>query len=87
MTANELLLEGFELMLLGMGIVFSFLILLIFATKAMSALVTRFAPTPAPVIKAAPKKVAAAGAAAPEQDAELLAVLQAAISQHRARRG
>ncbi len=87
MTANELLLEGIELMLLGMGIVFAFLILLIFATKGMSALVTRFAPAPAPVIKAPPKKVVASGAVAPEQDAELLAVLQAAISQHRARRG
>ncbi|MCJ8170050.1 OadG family protein [Atopomonas sediminilitoris] len=86
MSDNELLLVGFELMLLGMGIVFAFLILLIFTTRLMSLLVTRFLPAPAPVVKAAPK-MRSATAKAPEQDAELLAVIQSAVSQHRARRG
>ena len=39
---SELLEQGLELMLAGMGTVFVFLTLLVFATSAMSALVRRF---------------------------------------------
>ncbi|MCQ8105548.1 OadG family protein [Methylomonas sp. SURF-2] len=41
---NELMSSGIELMLLGMGIVYSFLAMLIVAIKLMSALVLRFFP-------------------------------------------
>ena len=41
---SELLEQGLELMLAGMGTVFVFLTLLVFATSAMSALVRRFEP-------------------------------------------
>ena len=43
---GELLQQGLELMLAGMGTVFVFLTLLVFATTGMSALVRRFEPAP-----------------------------------------
>lgn len=85
MTSGQLLMEGVELMLFGMGFVFSFLVLLIGAIRVMSQLISHFAPV-------APQPVAARTARpqlAPAQqpDTELLAAIQAAIHQHRARRG
>jgi oxaloacetate decarboxylase gamma subunit len=41
---NELLSSGIELMLIGMGIVFGFLTMLVIAIGAMSSLVQRFFP-------------------------------------------
>jgi oxaloacetate decarboxylase gamma subunit len=41
---NELMTSGIELMLIGMGMVFGFLAMLIVAIKTMSALVLRFFP-------------------------------------------
>lgn len=46
---NEMLVSGVELMLIGMGIVFMFLALLVVAINIMSSLVTRFLPEPAVV--------------------------------------
>ncbi|MCL7463276.1 OadG family protein [Pseudomonas sp. NW5] len=89
MTAEQLLLEGLELMLLGMGFVFTFLVVLIGAIRLMSRLIARFAPPPVPVL--APRRVPSPAAATPAAqqlpDGELLAAIQAAIHQHRARRG
>jgi len=41
---NELVSSGIELMLIGMGMVFAFLAMLIVAIKTMSSLVLRFFP-------------------------------------------
>jgi oxaloacetate decarboxylase gamma subunit len=41
---NELISSGIELMLIGMGMVFSFLAMLIVAIKTMSSLILRFFP-------------------------------------------
>ena len=41
---NELVSSGIELMLIGMGMVFAFLAMLIVAVKMMSSLVLRFFP-------------------------------------------
>ena len=41
---NELMSSGIELMLIGMGIVFTFLAMLVLAIRAMSSLVLRFFP-------------------------------------------
>ncbi len=41
---NEMLSSGIELMLIGMGIVYGFLTMLVFAIGAMSSIVQRFFP-------------------------------------------
>ncbi|MFI8744052.1 OadG family protein [Pseudomonas sp. NPDC077186] len=85
MTPSELLLEGVELMLFGMGFVFVFLLLLVVAVRLMSRLIDVFVPhTPAPVTSSA---VPSGKPVSQEPDAELLAAIQSAIHQHRARRG
>ncbi|MCQ4346815.1 OadG family transporter subunit [Pseudomonas stutzeri] len=86
MTSGQLLLEGVELMLLGMGFVFTFLVLLIGAIRLMSQLIERFAPA-APQPVAAPRVAQPSPAVVEQPDAELLAAIQAAIHLHRARRG
>ena len=83
MTSSELLMEGVELMVLGVGTVFVFLVLLVGLINLMSALINRFFPEAAPAA-AKPKRIAAA--TAQPIDPELLAVIGAAVSQHRARR-
>lgn len=81
-SMNGLLEDGVGLMVLGMGFVFSFLILLIFATGYMSRLLNHFFPevqAPSPV-----KPVAQSSAqAAPVVDAHMTAVITAAVHQHR----
>jgi oxaloacetate decarboxylase gamma subunit len=84
MTPSELLLEGVELMLFGLGFVFLFLILLVVLIRAMSWVIERLsASTSAPA--AAP--LAVKPTAANEPSADVLAAIQSAIHQHRARRG
>ncbi|WP_296271121.1 OadG family protein [Pseudomonas sp. UBA6323] len=85
MTPSELLLEGVELMLFGMGFVFVFLVLLVGVVSLMSRLIATFAP-PAPT-PAASSPAHSAKSASHELDAETLAAIQSAIAQHRARRG
>ena len=84
MTPSQLLLEGVELMLFGMGSVFIFLVLLIFSIRLMARLLARFA---APAPQRAAVVPAAAKAPAQEPEPDVLAAIQAAIHQHRARRG
>ena len=78
---SELMSEGVTLMMLGMGFVFSFLVVLIFATTAMSKVVVKFFPEPEPVIPA-PVAPAQTGNGV---DPKLLAVLKAAVQEHRSR--
>ena len=75
MEAN-LIDQGVELMLFGMGTVIVFLSLLVVVTSTMSALVQRYLPEPPP-----PEP----GSNQPVADATLLAVITAAIHQHRSR--
>lgn len=77
---TDLLSQGIELMVFGMGSVFVFLTLLVFSTSIMSKLVIKFAPEPEPV--AAPKPVITANQGA---DATLLAVLSQAVKEHKNR--
>jgi oxaloacetate decarboxylase gamma subunit len=85
MTPSELLLEGVELMLFGMGFVFVFLVLLVGVVSLMSRLIATFAPpAPAPAVSS---PIPSARSASHEPDAETLAAIQSAIAQHRARRG
>jgi len=82
---NPLMLEGINLMAIGMGAVFTFLTLLVFTTTLMSKLVNKYAP-PAPEPAAQPS-AAAAPSNQPNQvsDGQLLAVISAAIHRHRSR--
>jgi oxaloacetate decarboxylase gamma subunit len=76
---SELVSSGLELMAFGMGTVFSFLVLLIFATSLMSKIVNKFAPKAEVVTQAV--------ITAPTQgvDPQLLKVLAAAVKEHRTR--
>lgn len=77
MEQSSLLAEGTNLLMLGMGFVFVFLVFLVFATTLMSKIVTRFSPPPAP--KAAKKTVAPKSA----NDDQLIAVLAAVAHHHK----
>lgn len=79
---GDLLRQGLELMLVGMGTVFVFLTLLVLSTLAMSRLVMRLQPSGDPVAVPARR----AGSAAAESPARI-AALTAAVAHHRARHG
>lgn len=82
MQETSLFMEGINLLTLGMGFVFIFLIFLVYVTSAMSKCITRFAPPPAaPKTKAKSKPVVAQK---PAQYDQLIAVLTAAVHHHRA---
>lgn len=68
---DDLLLQGLNLMLVGMTTVFVFLTLLVGATTLMSKVVTRFVPT------------VVMGEAVGEDEAEVVAAIAAALDQHR----
>ena len=76
---DNLVSQGFELALFGMGTVFVFLALLIVATKVMSALVQRYEP----VASLSSAEAVAQGASMPDSG-RLVAIISAAIAQHRA---
>lgn len=82
MDSINLVLEGVELMLLGMGAVFSFLILLVACTSIMSVILSRYFPEALPAPKPVRKKASAAPASV---DPDVVAAIGAAIKQHRAR--
>ena len=75
---DNLLNQGLELAMFGLGTVFVFLALLIAATKTMSALVLKFQPALADTVAAA----ATQSNLIPE-DGQLVAVISAAIMRHR----
>lgn len=75
----KLLLQGIELMLLGMGIVFGFLTILVFTLRGMSRLADHLDTTPAPVA-AAPEPIDVSG------NRQLVAVITAAVARYRASR-
>lgn len=73
---GQLLLQGFELLLLGMGIVFGFLIMLVFLLRGMSRLAARFEPESSnvPVVPTPVSKV---------DDGPLIAAIGIAIAKYR----
>ncbi len=77
---QDIVSQGVELMLYGMGTVVVFLALLVVATTMMSAFVGRYFPE-AENPPARPRKPVAAPA-----DNELVAVITAAVHQHRGRK-
>ncbi len=80
MSGSGLLLEGFYLMVFGMGFVYMFLIILVYAVKLMSYLVIRF--TPEPVVETKPAVTSEIAPQSAENE-HLKVVLAAAIHHHR----
>ena len=79
---QALLQQGLDITLFGMGIVFTFLLVLVICTTIMSRVMTRFFPEPEPV--AAPSPAPAPQSATGNQ--RLRRIIEAAIEQHRNRR-
>ena len=75
---SELMSDAINLMMVGMGFVFVFLVILVFVTSTMSKLVTKYAPDPEPIASGASNKTTNAS-----NDAQLLAVLSAAVAKYR----
>ncbi|WP_111412939.1 OadG family protein [Billgrantia lactosivorans] len=80
MQDKQLLLDGLALMGVGMGFVFVFLTILVLVTTLMSLIVRRLAPSPVP-----PAPVPAATSPGQADDAELMAVISAALHRYRRR--
>jgi oxaloacetate decarboxylase gamma subunit len=79
---ENIMAQGFELMIYGMGTVVVFLALLVVATTAMSAFVGRYF---AEVQKPPARRVARAGQVVTD-DSEIVAVISAAIHRYRNRK-
>lgn len=77
---SDLLANALELLMLGMGFVYLFLTILVYATTFMSKLVLKYAPEPTPP---ASKQIQAAPQNASSSDEQLLAVLSAAVEKYR----
>ncbi|WP_303292042.1 OadG family protein [Marinobacter sp. SS5-14b] len=79
---NELMSQAIDLMIAGMGFVFAFLVVLVFATLLMSKIIGRFAlPEPA-----TPAKTPRAKPKAPESvDPDTAEAIKKAIAQYRSR--
>ena len=79
---NDLLAQGVQLMVLGMGVVLAFLLILVAVMTGLSALVQRFAPdTTGGQTASVP-----APEPAPQVSPHIRAAIQDAIRQHRAQR-
>ncbi len=74
----DLLIQGSELMLLGMGIVFGFLTVLVFTLRGMSRLAARLDTTPPGTATPEPISVT--------DNRQLIAVISAAVARYRASR-
>lgn len=82
MSVTDLLLEGVNLMLLGMGMVFVFLAILVVAMNGMSRLAQLIS---GPEVHEAPKHPVTTPKTTDEGN-ELTAVISAAISRYRSRK-
>ncbi|MCG7601449.1 OadG family protein [Halomonas sp. McH1-25] len=79
MSDSQLIQEGLSLMAFGMGFVFVFLTLLVFATTGMSRLVMRFVPAPV-------KEEASRQAPPPARtDDDVMAAISVAVHRYRQR--
>ncbi|MZR64006.1 OadG family protein [Alcanivorax sp. DP30] len=78
---DPLMSQGLELMLVGMGVVFVFLIVLVGITTLMSALVQRFGQ--APIVPAVVPAATPASAASDVPPAAVIKAIEKAVRQHR----
>lgn len=80
MHSSELISEGINLMLFGMGFVFVFLTLLVIVTGYMSVVVNKLVKPAPEVVKHKPAPVSASAAG---NNDELIAVMTAAVHKFR----
>ncbi|MBS3802975.1 MAG: OadG family protein [Oleiphilaceae bacterium] len=80
---SDLMSQAIDLMVAGMGFVFTFLVILVFATLFMSKLINRFAPSEpeAPVRAPRAKKPSAPASV----DPDVAEAIKKAIAQYRSR--
>jgi oxaloacetate decarboxylase gamma subunit len=76
---NEMMNSGVELMLIGMGIVFAFLALLIVMVNIMTAVIQRFFPED-PVLD-----ISSVSASTSHTDTGIIAAISAAVHQYRSK--
>ena len=76
---STLITQGMDLMLYGMGTVFTFLTLLVGITSLMSLVVNRLVPEEAEVVSASTPLAASQGSVEPR----IVKAIQAALDQHR----
>jgi oxaloacetate decarboxylase gamma subunit len=79
MEETNLIIEGFKFMGLGMGTVFLFLIIMIFAMNAMSAIISKFFPEPQPSASTQAKTQNNND----NKNKKVIAAITAAVSHHR----
>lgn len=77
---DDIVAEGFYLLIFGMGFVVVFLTLLVIATSIMSRIMMRFEPAPVP---ASPRKGNTVTTSGQPNDQALVAVMSAAIKKYR----
>ncbi len=83
MSNGELLLNGVKLMVLGMGVVFAFLVLMVFCMDIVAKLIKPFAGFFEPPAKTAPTPTRSASG---KNDADLAAVAATAVELFRNRK-
>lgn len=84
---NETLIQnGTDLMLFGMGSVLVFLTLLALVTVLMSSIVRRWFPEPEGLVDSKPQTPKPAQPPTAKVDDRVMAAIQGAIEQHRAKR-
>ncbi len=79
MSNSELLLGGIQLMVFGMGMVFAFLVVMIFAMVLLEKALKPFAG----MLEPAPKPAAKPKAAASQDDVQLAAIAATAVEMMR----
>jgi len=79
---GDIIQQGMDLMLFGMGAVFIFLALLVAATTAMSNTVQRLIPASADAPMSPPQAIVSTAV----NDPKLVAIIEDAVRQHRAKR-
>ncbi|OOF55858.1 oxaloacetate decarboxylase subunit gamma [Rodentibacter genomosp. 2] len=87
MTDSELMFEGFNLMLAGMGFVIFFLFLLIYAIEFASKMINRFFPENESPTSSQPNQSQSTSVSNGDDIARLRPVIVAAIAHHRRQQG
>ncbi len=79
---NELMSQAVELMIAGMGFVFTFLIILVFATLLMSKVIARYSdPEPASTVRSSRHRTPTSSPV----DPDVAEAIRQAIAQYRSR--